>query len=161
MLTTFKIGPVLGRICYATESGEGKFFTAEFPEDKFAVRFWSEKKLLIGDWIVLRSEAKIEVGSDEDPPTYYHNPHDGSRRADWIFFQVLNSKVQTAPPPNFFAQTHRAMRLLENCLTDWEKCDEEKWKEIAETLGVIESFVKTQAGRLRPALAPSIDTDRL
>lgn len=153
MLTTFKIGPHVGRVCYLTESGDNKFATVECPDEKVAVRFKSDRSLKVGDWVNFHGEARVDASNDSDASlAYYHKPHDGSNKEAWVFRQMTSVWTTHVAPPEFADSMKKAMLCLRRHLDSWEKNLElQSWEETLEALNSVSSLVKGQVEERKPA----------
>jgi len=180
MLTTFRIGPHTGRVCYVTSTENKHSVTIECPEEKLALRFETDKVLKIGEWVEVRGETRVDAsfrsdGTPAESGAYYHQPHDGSDKARWTFKQLmlqetgspddeLTTNGSSNPcvligPPEFSKRMHAAMLCLRRHLDSWEKNLElSRWEETAATLKGVLELVESEVMERKPVpvVAPQI-----
>jgi len=156
MLTTFDVGPHTGRVCYCTETRK-QFVTIECPAERLALRFETEDRFKIGDWVTITGTARIDAtirasGTPAEPSAYYHQPHDGSNRIGWAFKQLTSAIPVLVGPPQFSKRMHEAMLCLRRHLDSWEKNLElSKWEETAGTLRDVLRMVENEIRERKPA----------
>jgi hypothetical protein len=157
MLTTFEIGPHNGRVCFLTTSGEKHFATIECPNEKVALRAEIPFGYLkVGGWVRIRGTARIDAsvrkdGTAAEKSTYYHQPHDGSNKNEWVFKQLVDGTVVHIGSPEFTECMREAMLCLRRHLDSWERnLDVEKWEETASVLEGVLKLIQEEVEERKP-----------
>lgn len=124
-LKTFDVPDTLCRVCYMTSASGGVDVTAESTELRSAFRVHVEKPVQVGDWVRVSGKVRMDPGLTkagkprEKNLAYYHQPHDGSDKTHWMFFQMSDGDVRAAPPPAVAARIRAAVASLNGLLDDW------------------------------------------
>jgi hypothetical protein len=166
MLTTFEIGPHIGRVCFLTTVGKSHFATVECPSEKVALRVETPlEHLKVGGWVRIRGTARIDAsvrkdGKAAETSTYYHQPHDGSDKNEWVFKQLVDGTIVHVGSPEFTERMHEAMLCLRRHLDSWEKnLDVEKWEETASALDGVLEMVQKELEERKPVPVVTVDVN--
>lgn len=162
MLTTFEVGPHVGRVCYCTEVQSKRSVTVECPEEKLAVRFETDDGLKIGSWVRIRGLTRVDAsvkadGTPAERGEYYHAPHDGTSKSEWTFKQLTSAESVLVAPPEFATAMRGAMLCLRRHLDSWEKnLDLSKWEETSSVLKSVQAMVQQEVDERKPLLVVAV-----
>lgn len=128
-LVTFDVPFIEGRVCYLTRRPSSRYVTVECPEQKWAFRFDQPGRsdVRVGDWVRFRGKVRLDPGlrADGEPVckkevTYYHDPHDGSNRKDWLFFDMTTPESKVVAPPDVARTLRETLTLVRRHLDSWD-----------------------------------------
>jgi len=161
---TFDVPFHEGRVCYATDSASGCNATVECYgglSRAFLVRYDRRHPLRVGDWVRFRGTVRLNMrikknGELEERLQYYHDPHDGSDRSGWLFFELRDAEVSIVAPPDVLHALKDAMVQSRRHVDSWTANSDAE--SIRRTLESLESA----ASSLRPVLTrqSALERDR-
>lgn len=65
----------------------------------------------------LRSDGEPVCRRDS---TYYHDPHDGSDRGSWLYFDLVDAESKVVAPPHVARSLRESMVLVRRHLDSWD-----------------------------------------
>lgn len=155
---------LVGRVCYLTERGQWDDATVECPERRMALRVRVPSGALrIGDWSAVAGTVRLDPGLDrsgeprEKNLAYLHEPHDGSPRRSWIFFQVQDGSARRAFNPSVVEAVRRAAAGLEALSVELSEGRKGSVERLLEALEEAERVVRKVSDRNPPEKIASIE----
>lgn len=146
-----------GRVCYATDSASGCKATVECYglNRAFLVVYDRRHPLRVGDWVRFRGRVRLNMrikknGEIEERLQYYHDPHDGSPRQHWVFFELHDPEVSIVAPPDVLSALKDAMVQARRHVDSWTA------NSGAESLRRTVASLEAAADALRPVLRQQV-----